>query len=410
MAQKKSTSTAEVDALLDELLADAYGDDEQLTALEQGIRDALESPVEVYVLGELMSLERVSYEGNPRRGVVAQCRRDDGREHRISLLDIGVGAQSEIYLHLAAYCQWCGVKPTRVESTSASGDNVRNPKAREEDIDLSKPVELIVLLVKERAARCRLPMSQRIITLKARDAWQCVPGQLVTVDPNKHWTHSGHPYLSGQIQSSRIDAAVLQLQPLELYECGTLDPEKLVGFEGGGMTGTRVKADDSVRTWTVFEMQQIVPGRTFDDLDDADSDPIIRASEWHEAGEFEEAQTLLAGLLEADLRCLDAHAHLGNMCFDREVERALNHFEAGVRIGELSLDENFDGLLPWFRLDNRPFLRCLNGYGLCLWRCQRWEETQQVFEQLLALDPLDTFEIQASLPMIAAHEQWPDVW
>ncbi len=216
---------------------------------------------------------------------------------------------------------------------------------REDDIDLSKLVELIVLLVKERAARCRLPMSQRTITLRARDCWKCVPGQLVSVDPNKHWTHAGHSYLSGRIQSSRIDA---------------------------------------------------------------DSDPINQAGDRYEAGEFEEAQTLLAGLLEADLRCLDDHAHLGKMCFDREVERALNHFEAGVRIGELSLDDSFNGLLPWFRLDNRPFLRCLNGYAMCLWCCQRWEEAQRAFEYLLALDPLDTFDIQTSLRMIAAHEQWPD--
>lgn len=195
MAQKKSTSTAEVDTLLDELLVDAYGDVEQLTALEQGIFDALVFPIEVYVLGEMMSLERVSYDGNPRRGLVAQCRRDDGREHRISLLDIGVGPQSDIYLHLAAYCQWCGVKPTVVESTSAPGVKLRTPKAREDDIDLSKPVELVVLLVKESSVRCRLPMSQRTITLRTRDAWQCVPGQLVMVDPNKHWTHAGHPYL-----------------------------------------------------------------------------------------------------------------------------------------------------------------------------------------------------------------------
>ncbi len=183
----------------------------------------------------------------------------------------------------------------------------------------------------------------------------------------------------------------------------------MVGFEGGGVIDTRVKANVPERTWTVFEMQQVVPGRTPDDLDDADSDPISRASDWYEAGEFEEARTLSAGLLEADLRCLDAHAHLGNLCFDREVERALKHFEAGVRIGELSLGDNFNGLLPWFRLDNRPFLRCLNGYGMCLWRCQRWEKAQQTFEYLLSLDPLDTFEIQASLRMIAAHQQWPDV-
>jgi hypothetical protein len=27
----------------------------------------------------------------------------------------------------------------------------------------------------------------------------------------------------------------------------------------------------------------------------------------------------------------------------------------------------FDGVLPWGQIDNRPFLRCMHGFGLCLW-------------------------------------------
>ena len=73
-------------------------------------------------------------------------------------------------------------------------------------------------------------------------------------------------------------------------------------------------------------------------------------------------------LCQADLRCLDAHAHLGNSVFDWRPEEAIRHYEAGVRIGELSLGEGFDGLLPWGWIDNRPFLRCMHGFGLCLWR------------------------------------------
>ena len=47
-------------------------------------------------------------------------------------------------------------------------------------------------------------------------------------------------------------------------------------------------------------------------------------------------------LCEADIRCLDAHAHFGNFVFDRTAE-AIRHYKAGVRIGELSFGQNFEG-------------------------------------------------------------------
>ena len=79
--------------------------------------------------------------------------------------------------------------------------------------------------------------------------------------------------------------------------------------------------------------------------------------------------------LEADLRCLDAHAHFESMLFDRGPQRAITHYEIGKAIGELSLVEDFDGVLHWGMIDNRPFLRCLQGYGLCLWRLGRFSES-----------------------------------
>lgn len=40
---------------------------------------------------------------------------------------------------------------------------------------------------------------------------------------------------------------------------------------------------------------------------------------------------------EDDLRCLDAHAHLGNLAFDHWPQEALRHYAVGLRIGELSV-------------------------------------------------------------------------
>ena len=162
MAKHKPLTRAQVDAFLDELLVDADNEEMQLTAIEQEMSDAVQSvaEVEVYVLGELMSLVAVNFDGNVRRGLIARCRRDDGRECRISLLDVAIPPQSEIHRYLAAYCRWCGVKPLAVESSAVA--NKSGPKARQEDIDLTKPVELIVLRVMERAARCRLLTNSRI--------------------------------------------------------------------------------------------------------------------------------------------------------------------------------------------------------------------------------------------------------
>lgn len=84
-----------------------------------------------------------------------------------------------------------------------------------------------------------------------------------------------------------------------------------------------------------------------------------------------------------------AHAHLGNFVFEHRLNIAVRHFEVGVRIGELSLPPKFEGLLLWDHIDNRPFMRCLYGYGLCLWRLDRFEEAERVFKRMLWLNPLD---------------------
>lgn len=121
----------------------------------------------------------------------------------------------------------------------------------------------------------------------------------------------------------------------------------------------------------------------------ADEDSTCDAAELAEAGDRESARELLMQVLCTDLRCIDAHAHLGNLEFDRSPKRAIVHYEIGIRIGELSLPPGFNGVLVWGRVYNRPFLRCLHGYGLCLWRLGQLAEAQQVFERILSLNPND---------------------
>ena len=107
------------------------------------------------------------------------------------------------------------------------------------------------------------------------------------------------------------------------------------------------------------------------------------------ASEPKVARELLMGTLLADIRCIDAHVHLGHLAFDQSPEQALVHYEVAISIGELSLEPGYTGLLPWGHLFNRPFLRALRGFGLCLWRLGRAPEARTVFERILSLNPND---------------------
>ncbi len=221
--------------------------------------------------------------------------------------------------------------------------------------------------------------------MRSSGIWKAVPGEIVTVQPRKQWNYARHPYLSGEIESRIIDVPGLGLKPLQLYDRGTWDPANEYWGEEG----------EPVPEWAVpiiargprpeFEMEQVIPGADPEELDD----PIIRSNDLKAVGNIAEAYDVLLELLAADLRCLDAHAHLGNLAYDRHLEEGLRHYEIGMRIGELSLGENFDGTLRWGWIDNRPYLRCLHGYGLCLWRLNRIAEAEHVFQHMLWLNPSD---------------------
>jgi hypothetical protein len=253
-------------------------------------------------------------------------------------------------------------------------------------INLASPVELIVLSVKQKAARCRLPGSAEAVTFRSSRLWDLVPGEIAVVRPRKRWNYAGNPYLSGEIESTRLDVSTLGLAPLKLESSGMWNPADHYWGEEGEPIEDWAKPIIAWGSRPEFEMEQVSPGA---DAQDPFSDPIIESNERKDGGDIEGATKILMDLCQADLRCLDAHSHLGNIAFDLWPELAIRHYEAGFRIGELSLGPSFDGLLPWGWIDNRPFLRCMNGFGLCLWRLERFEEAENIFKRMLWLNPSD---------------------
>jgi len=233
MRSKKDGKELEaLDRLIEEITVDAYGDDEQLWAFRQAFEDDVTLPADGFVIGEPVSVIAVDYDGNERRGLTAKCRRENGSEYVVAVSDVVLPQTSAGSRYIAAYRRWLNLDPYPVETKKPSRSG-RQHKATDDDIDLSNPVELVALSVKERAARCRLLRSDRIITLRASRLWELVPGAIATVKPGKQWRYGGHLYLSGEIQSTRLDVTALDLVPLGLEEMGMWDPkEEYWGEEG----------------------------------------------------------------------------------------------------------------------------------------------------------------------------------
>jgi len=400
-ASSRSDREPRPDATLENVAENAASEDRQLRALCATLNEALALPLDAFVIGEPVALLAVNYDGNTRRGLVARCRRQDGTEHSVSLVDVQLPAASKATSQVAAYRQWVGAEPALPGPSSEL--TRRRHKVAQEELDMSRPVDLVVLTVKESSARCRLLGSERMITLRATRIWSAAPGEIVTVRPNRQWRYSGHPYLSGTIERVRMEATALGLTPLRLSAMGQWDPQEQYWGEENEPLEDWVRPIIERGLRPMFEMEQVLPGQ---DPDDFDSDMILEANELKARGDYQGARDILNGLLEADLRCLDAHAHLGSLTFDACPQDALKHYEAGLRIGELSLDADFDGVLPWGCVDNRPFLRCMHGYGLCAWRLGRFEEAQALYARMLWLNPSDNQGIRFLVPEVAARMAW----
>jgi tetratricopeptide (TPR) repeat protein len=211
------------------------------------------------------------------------------------------------------------------------------------------------------------------------------------------------PQPAKQQKPAKPNAWLKNLLPLKLRKQGEWDPAEEYWGEAGEAIEAWAKPIIKRGPRPMYEMEQILPGA---DPEDFDSDPILEANELKDRGQIARAKKLLERLLVKDVRCLDAHAHLGNIAFDTDARTALDHYQRGVLIGELSLGEKFAGVLPWGMIDNRPFLRCLSGFGLCLWRLERFEEAQAVFDRLLWMSPSDNLGIRLLLPNVQARKPW----
>lgn len=365
------------DAQLDDLIASttlgATDDAAALAAFARAIGDSLKLPIFGLVLGERVQLDGVEL-ARIRRGIVAKLRKG-GRSWRVSLLDVVLPGRSRGVLLVRAYQRWAGAPASQPEHLATAAELGR-------DLDRGGTIESVVLKVGAGTARVRPLGEDQEITLRgsSSDLWNAAPGQIVTVRVSKRWTHRGFLYMSGAIETARIDVPALGLRPLSLHR----------------------------RASQTFELERVIPGAD----ESLHWDMLDQATELHVLRDQEGAEKILMDLLHADLRCLEAHALLGEWVHEASHEflakRALPHFEVGIGIAELSLGPSFNGHLPWRLVGNQAFLRCLQGYGMALWRFGRLGEATRVLDRLGALDPDDTFQARRSSADLAAGRSWAD--
>lgn len=266
-------------------------------------------------------------------------------------------------------------------------------------------LDAAVLKVNRQSARVRVLGEVGEITFRSRDIWQVVPGHLVTLSIEKRWSFKGDDYASGRIENPRIAVDKLALTPLPVRDEGLIDLRSdCEPFD---------KGDPYLRLWRKLT-ESPRPGLVMHPIawgqfpGAGEHYPTCDAADLAQAGHSEKAYELLMEVLGRDLRCLDAHAYLGNLEFDHSPDRAILHYEIGVRIGELSLPPGFDGVLLFGHLYNRPYLRCLHGYGLSLWRLGQLRESEQVFERILSLNPSDDQGVRICLNDVRKGRRWEE--
>jgi hypothetical protein len=99
---------------------------------------------------------------------------------------------------------------------------------------------------------------------------------------------------------------------------------------------------------------------------------------------------------------------LGNFEFKHRPQQALRHYRVGEAIGNLTLGAGFDGVLHWGLTDNRPYLRCLHGVGICQWRLGDAKAAAETLTRMLWLNPSDNQGARFNLADVQAGRSWEE--
>lgn len=101
---------SELDRVIEIVLVDAYGEEEETVAWETVLEDVIDVPVQAELLGQAVTVTQVGTSSG-RAEVTARCRGSHGTDGEVAFADLLFPQQSEAAWVHAAYRRYLGLQP-----------------------------------------------------------------------------------------------------------------------------------------------------------------------------------------------------------------------------------------------------------------------------------------------------------
>lgn len=243
-------------------------------------------------------------------------------------------------------------------------------------------VEGGALLIKGRCVQCAKPVA-RIIEENINS------NNLVSFIPNRFTRMRTIEKLIAYSKGGKFEQLLNNITPLQLRDMGSWIHSDYELFDKTDAVCREIYNDVvALGERTCWEIEPVL----LDEYDEFDC-PILHGIDLMNTIGFGAALKHFKALIKMEPRELDAYAHLGLMYFNLEgggdVSRAKSYYKQGVAVGLTIIGKRINDVFPWGFIYNRPLLRCLHGFGLCLLEQGKTADAMAIFKQLLLLNPLD---------------------
>ncbi len=120
-----------------------------------------------------------------------------------------------------------------------------------------------------------------------------------------------------------------------------------------------------------------------------------------ELGEIEEADALKIARLElsANPDNLEWHNFYANRLWNLELrDQAAEGWQEAYELGYSKIPKGFKGIISWYELDNRSFLRCAHGHVLGLMHLKRFKEALALARKMMRWNKSDNLGVRYLIP------------
>ncbi len=150
-------------------------------------------------------------------------------------------------------------------------------------------------------------------------------------------------------------------------------------------------------------------GLAFAPLKKNKEDYYYDGCDWLESGNEKKAVYYFKKALEMDDEYVEAWNSLGTAYWEDNFDKAKGYFQKAYELTLKRFKGEWPKELNWGILENRQYLRSINGFGLTLWRERKDSEALEMFKLLLKLNPNDNQGARYLVADIYAGIKWGQV-